>query len=497
MRPISPPAEGQVYAFDGFTLDPHRRSLSVGSVQVALGSRALDLLIALVERAGEVLSRDHLVARVWPRTIVEDSSLRVHVAALRKALEGGSGERRSITNVPGRGYSFVGHVSLQSRTVPGRQADIDPPVLPQLLSRLVGRDPVLATLGTMLQRCHVVCIAGPGGVGKTSVAQHVLARNASRFADGAAWVDLAQPHPAGVVAQVAAALNLPDTDLAGLASALQQRSLLLALDNCEHVLDAIAPLAEAITSRAPSVRLLCTSREPLNVAGEHVLRLEPLANAPAAAVTLQEARQAPAIDLFVERARAAADTVMFDDDDVPDLRALCRQLDGLPLALELAALRVPVVGVRGLLTRPDDLLQFLTRGRRAAQPRHHSLRAAIDWSYDMLDAAERRVLCCVAVFASPFSLTSAAAVVEMPRAGGGIEEVVLRLADKSLLLPVRQADDSDDGTCYRLLHATRSYALERLRELPDAEAVQARHRREVQRLADRAQAALGVDSAAA
>jgi predicted ATPase/DNA-binding winged helix-turn-helix (wHTH) protein len=477
-------SEVQLYVFDGFTLDVGRRSLSLGAEEVVVGSRALDLLIALVEQAGEVLSRDYLVSRVWPRTFVEDSSLRVHVAALRKALDDNAAGRRYIANVPGRGYSFVGQVSRQRRGLAA--AEVEKSVLPPL----TGRESTLATMASMLQRCPVVSIVGPGGIGKTSAAQHALANNAPGFSGGASWIDLSQVRKGSVIAHVSGALGRPGAELPGLVSVLRNTEVLLVLDNCEHVLEETAALAEAIVGQAPQLRIICTSREPLNVAGEHVLRLEPLAAAPDTAQTLAEALQSPAVALFVERARAASDAVVFDDADVPDLRELCRQLDGVPLALELAAWRMPAVGLKGLLARPDDWLLLLTRGRRGAQLRHQSLRAAIEWSYGLLDESEKRMLCSLAVFDAPFSLTSAVAVADRSPARAGVEDAVLRLVDKSLLQPCPLGCEKDDGTCYRLPTATRLYALEKLAELPEADAVRERHAREMQRLATRASAAV-------
>lgn len=478
-----PTSEIHVYVFDGFTLDVSRRSLSFGADEVVLGSRALDLLIALVEQAGEVLTREHLVSRVWPRTIVEDSSLRVHVAALRKALDTFATGQRYIANVPGRGYSFVGQVARRPRGLAAA------PVAAAPLPPLTGREATLESVATMLRRCAVLSIVGPGGIGKTSVARHVLASAVTGFADGACWIDLSQVSAGGVLAHVSSALGYPGTGSIGLGSALRDTERLIVLDHCEHVLEAVALLAEAIAGGAPQVRLICTSREPLNVTAEQVLRLEPLAPVATAAQTLAQALRSPAAALFVERARAAADTVSFDDADVPDLRALCRQLDGLPLALELAAWRMPALGLKGLLARPDDLLLLLTRGRRGAHPRHQTLRAAIDWGHGLLDETERRALCGLAVFTAPFSLTSAAAVVDRMHGPGSVEEAVLRLVDKSIVLTCPASGDAHDGTCYRLLNTTRLHALERLATLPEAGAVHARHALEMQRLAGRRSAA--------
>jgi predicted ATPase len=450
-----------------------------GTGEVALGSRALDLLIALVENVDSVLSRDYLVSRVWPTTFVEESSLRVHVASLRRALGGGPNMGRRIVNVPGRGYSFIGPVEKLPRAVALPVApEARRPLLPAA-PPLVGRGPALAAAEAMLQRHRVVTIVGAGGVGKTALALHLLVGQAARVAGRTVHVDLSQPDSRPLLEQVADALLQSPADVM---PALQQAPALLLLDNCDHLLEDVAGFVEAVLVQAPLVQLLCTSREPLNVAEERVMRLEPLALPPASASTFDEALGQPAVELFVERAKAAADSLAFDDADVPALRALCELLDGLPLALELAAARIESLGLHGQLARQDEFLDMLTRGRRTAAPRHRSLRAVIDWGYELLDADERRVFCALSLFSDPFSLTSAAAVAARPQGTPATEEVVLALVDKSMLVACPEAGLAEDGTCFRLPDMLRRYGRERLAGLPDAEQVNARYARELLRL---------------
>lgn len=471
-----------VYLFDGYTLDPQRRSLLKGTAEVALGSRALELLIALVENAGGVLTRAQLVSRVWPTTVVEDSSLRVHVAALRRAIEGDRPEPRRIVNLPGRGYSFVGPVSRQLREhaapalAAARQAAMP---LPPRLPALLGREHPLAAIESLLRRHRIITIAGPGGIGKTSVAQHLLARQSKAFDGHAFRVDLSRAGPDAAVAQVVAdALGQPVPDfLRGFGAS----PLLLVLDTCEHVVEDTAAFVEDLAARAPHVHLVCTSREPLHVSGERVVRLEALANAPDTATTLAQALGFAAVALFVERARAASDTVVFDDGDVPQLRTLCDLLDGVPLALELAAARIDTLGLQGLVERPDDLLDVLTRGRRTAAARHGTLRAAVDWSHALLNDEERRVFCMLSLFDGSFSLTRAAGVAGAARGATAVEEVVLALVDKSLLWTCPQANRSDDGTSFRMPGLLRCYGRQRLDDLPDAALARARHAQEMLR----------------
>jgi predicted ATPase/DNA-binding winged helix-turn-helix (wHTH) protein len=465
-----------VFVFDRYTLDPQRRSLMRGGSEVVLGSRALDLLIALVENVDDVLSRDYLVSRVWPTTVVEDSSLRVHVAALRRALEDGHEERRRIVNVLGRGYSFIGPVSKALRQGTAAAPPRPATAVESALAPLVGRDHTIAATEAMLDSSRVITIVGPGGIGKSSLALHLLARRAHVVADRAFRVDLSDVGSRHPAEQVAGVLGVPPSDLM---SALQRAPSVLLLDNCELVLEEVAAFVGQVSLHSPHAQLVCTCLEPLNVVGERVIRLEPLANSPQSISTLKEALRFPAIGLLVERARAAADSVAFDDADVPRLRALCELLDGVPLAIELAAVRIESVGLNGLTERPGDLLNVLTRGRRSAPPRHRSLRAVIDRSYELLDADERRVFCGLSVFDVSFSLTSAVAVVGPPFGPAAIEEIVLTLVDKSMVVSCPEAGREEDGTCFRLPGMLRHYGRERLAGMADVAHVHERYAEEV------------------
>lgn len=482
--PTQPPFE-RTLRFGRFTLDPARKQLLADGVAVRLGGRALDLLIALVERAGEVVGHDELFAKVWPRTVVEESSLRVHLSALRKAL-GENGHVRYIANVPGRGYSFVMAVDMAFTPETATRMDAsaswaDPaPVsaLPPRLASVIGREQVLESLAARLQSHRLVTLVGSGGIGKTTVALALAERVASRQRHGAVFVDLAPiVDPTLVPAVLAAAIGVPlPTQDAWpvLRAALAARELLVVLDNCEHVVEAAAQLAERVLRAAPGVRLLATSREPLQAESEVVQRLESLALPPPQhEVGISDALAFPALRLFVERATANADDFALTPANVAAVLQVCRHLDGVPLAIELAAARVGSLGLQELAARLDDVFRLLKRGRRTALSRHQTLQALLDWSHDLLDDDERRVLRRLSAFRSSFLLDTAAVL------AGGEDlgqrraiEGVLGLVSKSLL-------EFEGGTPprYRLLFVTRAYAADKLAASGESQAISARHAR--------------------
>jgi len=453
-------------SFGPFRLIASQRLLLDGDTPVRLGGRAIDLLIALVDRAGEVVGKDELLARVWPETVVEEASLRVHIGALRKALGDGQGGQRFITNVPGRGYSFVGRLVVSgSADGPVPAAQTTPHNLPVSLTRMVGQARAVDALFNVLSERRLVTVVGPGGIGKTTTALAVAERSLGRFEGGVHFVDLAVLRdPALVASSISSAIGAPvdaAAPLDGLVTHLRGKHLLLILDNCEQVVDAVATIAVHLLKGAGALRVLATSREPLRAEGEVVHRLASL-SAPPRGTTQETAGQAmawPAIQLLVERANASQDGFELADADAETAAEICRRLDGMPLAIELAAVRIGFFGLRGLLEHLNDSLRILSSGHRTALPRHQTLRALLDWSFDLLVPEVQTVLRRLSVFAGPFSLEAAATVVaDEALPGDAVLEHVVDLALKSLV----STDLDGDAMRYRLLDTTRAYAADKL-----------------------------------
>ena len=388
------------FSFGSFRLVRDQRLLLKGEKPVRLGGRAHEILAALLERPGVVVTKEELFARVWPKQFVEEGNLKFHVAALRKALGDGQDGARFIANIPGRGYCFVAPVQSSGRNLSAAETSVPNPQLRQLpapLSRIVGRSDTIVTLATRLPQHRFTTIVGPGGIGKTTVAVAVADALVGTFNDGVRFVDLGPiADPLHVVGAVAASLGVAiqsENPIEGLISFLRDRHILLVLDNCEHVIETVAVLAEGIVKGASRTSLLATSREPLGADGEHVHRLGPLATPPASQeLTAAQALAFPAVQLFVERAVASQDTFELTDADAPIVADLCRRLDGIALAIEIAAGRVDTFGVAQLASGLDDRLRLLMRGRRTSLDRHQTLRATLDWSYQLLPEAERAAL---------------------------------------------------------------------------------------------------------
>ena len=467
------------FAFGSFRLLPAQRALLEDGKPLRLGSRALDILIALVERAGETIRKDELIAKTWPDAVVDEGALRVHVAALRKSLGDGRAGKRYIANIPGRGYSFVAPVARERR-----QPATDPPDgaavggnLPAPLTRIIGRDVIITALTTQLVRHRFLTIVGPGGIGKTTVAVKVAENASMSYRDGVWFAGLASlPDPDLVASALGTVLGLalPAVNpAAGLTGWLRDKQALIVLDSCEHVIDATAAMAEAILKAAAGVSILATSREPLRAEGERLHRLRSLEVPPRwDDLTPDGALKYPAVQLFNERASATMDGFVLGEADVAPVLEICHRLDGVPLALELAAARVDVFGVKGLAAHLDDRFAFLTSGRRTALPRHQTLRAAMDWSYDVLLETEQIVLRRISVFQGDFTIEAAAAVASDERIGtADVFDAVADLSAKSLV----STDISSDVIYHRLLDTTRAYALEKLTLSAEIPSVAFRH----------------------
>jgi predicted ATPase/DNA-binding winged helix-turn-helix (wHTH) protein len=464
----------QAVHFGPYRVYPGQRLVLEADQPLRLGRRAMDILLILLEHAGDVVSKQQLIARVWPKSVVEDINLRVHMAGLRKALGDGQAGQRYIVTVAQRGYSFVAPYSLEhveQRPASGGHEQSGHN-LPIRRTRMIGRQVLVDSLVTQLPRQRFITLLGPGGIGKTTVALRVAEQLIGRYRDGIRLLDLAPvSDPLMIAPHLATLLDLSLHDaepMNGLATFLRERQMLLVIDNCEHLIDAIALLSESILRGAPDVNILATSRESLRAEGEFVQRLESLdCPPPIAVLDRSQALSFSAVQLFVERAMASHDSFELTDDELPLAVEICRRLDGIPLAIELAAAQVNSLGLSGLLTQLQGSFRLLTQGCQTTLGRHQTLRATLDWSFELLSTCEQICLRRLGVFRGGFTLESAAAVI----VGEHIEprEVfgsITQLVAKSLL----NVEVGDEQVFYRLLDTTRSYALEKLdqaNDLPD------------------------------
>ncbi|OXI64349.1 transcriptional regulator [Burkholderia sp. AU28863] len=475
-------------AFGPFTLQFPQRVLLKDGTPLKIGSRALDILVVLVEHAGALVSTRNLCDSVWVDNVVEEGALRVHLSALRKVLGDGPDGARYIVNETGRGYRFAAPVTRAEAvdpaaprphthaTRPSTGSDSGSR-MPVTLARVIGREDVIAGLTDHLPERRLLTIAGPGGMGKTTVAVAVAHRFAQRTGVRAVFVNFAPVSAAASAAStIASALGVAVSSgdpVPDLIQALGASPVLLVLDNCEHLIDAVAVLAEQLLQGASGVHLLVTSREPLRAEGESVHRLAALPSPETdAGVSLHDAVQFPAIALFHDRARAANDRFALSDANLGPVIDICRRLDGIPLAIEFAAARVGLMDVHSIAARLDDRFALLTQGRRTALARQQTLRATLDWSYELLRPEERQVLRRLSVMRAAFGMDAAAAVA----AGGDVDDLaafdaVTGLIAKSLIACA--IDDSDHP--YRLLDTTRHYAYMRLEEADELDDARRRH----------------------
>jgi DNA-binding winged helix-turn-helix (wHTH) protein len=411
MQSVSEASAG--IAFGCFLLLPHRRELLADGRPVKLGARAFDVLLALIEARGAVVSKDALMARVWADRIVEENNLQLQISALRAVF---GADRHMIHTVSGRGYQFTGEIRTltagpnertgaeahapdiwEARRDRGLAGELPPTNLPEPVSELIGRDEEISEILNLAAAHRLVTLTGGGGIGKTRLALALARELLPHFADGVWLAELSPLSAPGLVpATVAAATRL---DVGGaevtaqrLATDLAGRRLLLLLDNCEHVIDAAALLAETMLRAGSEARIIATSREPLRSEGEWVYPVPPLAVPAEDAGADEDVARYAAVRLFVERARAAEPHFAPDRQRLAVVAAICRRLDGIPLAIELAAARAAAFGIEELAAGLDDRFRILTGGRRTALPRHRTLRAALDWSYELLSEPERVIL---------------------------------------------------------------------------------------------------------
>jgi predicted ATPase/DNA-binding winged helix-turn-helix (wHTH) protein len=468
----------KVFSFGPYRLTPGRRLLEKDGVPIIVGGRALDILILLIERPQEVVTKRELFERVWPKLNVDDSSLRGHISGLRKALGEGQADERYVANVPGRGYCFVSPVSTTPE-LEGKKdfADKGSRKLPPHATRVIGREEAIDKITAQLVGQRFVSIVGPGGIGKTTVALSVGHCLAESFADEVYFVDFgALTDPSLVPSALALTFGVMVTSgdpVPSLLSALRDRRVLVLLDGCEHVAEAIAALAESVFRNSPNVFILTTSRESLRADGERVYRLGPLSCPPDdPTMTSGELLSFPAAQLFIERLSTRGISSDFNHADAPAVGEICRRLDGIALALELAAGRVDGYGIQGIASLLGSELSLHLPGRRTAIPRQRTLSATIEWSYNLLSEAQRRVLRRLSVFVGTFSIDAAQLVAQAGDTSvHDIVEAIAALVSKSLMT----ANVTDTGLRYRLLDTTRTYLLPLLSLAGEADDVAHRH----------------------
>ncbi len=467
--------ENNSLSFGPFSLFVTERILKRGNDPILLGGRALDILITLAERAGEIVSRKELITRAWPTANVEEANLRVQVAGLRKALGDGCTGVRYVINIPGRGYSFVAPVSRS--TAQPASAVVPPAVanqlraLPSRLTRMIGRDDIVRTLSAQLMMCRCLSVVGPGGMGKTRVAISVAQGLFTAFNGAVCFVDLAAATDARLVPDVVASafgLKVRGQDpIASLLDYIHDKKVLLVLDNCEHVIDVAAQLVERVVGEAPQAHVLTTSREALRAEGEHVRLLNAL-DCPLEDTDLKaaEALRHSAVQLFMDRAAAGGYISGLTDADAPSVARICQRLNGIPLAIEIAAGCVGSHGIEGTEGLLDDCFKLLWLGRRTAPPRHQTLHAMLDWSYRVLPQLEKVVLRRLSVFIGAFTLQAACSVASNHEVDDAeVATAVMKLVEKSLIA----SSEIDGATYYRLLDTTRAYAAAKLAKCGEAD----------------------------
>ena len=464
--------------FGPFELSIGERVLQRDGQVLPLGDRALDILIYLADRSGEIVAKQELIDHVWPEVTVEEGSLRVHVAAIRKALGDGQFGNRYIANIKGRGYSFVGTViplasSGESRD-DGLRHQWGLPIRPLLM---IGRESAIREVTDKLRDERFVTLLGPGGIGKTPIALAVARAAAEEFGGKVHFVDLESlTDPYHVIGAVATslgfALKSKESSLE-LIDFVRSRKLLVILDSCEHVIEAVASLAEQFYQQTEEIHVLTTSRESLKVEGEHCYRVLPLDCPPEGSEqTANAVLRYPATELFVQRVAARAGSFVLTDEEAPFVAEMCRKLDGLPLAIELAAGQAAALGIKNTVARLVSRPELLKLSHRTAVSRHRTLKATLDWSYDLLSGLERIVFRRVAPFVSHFTLEGARHVAgELGADTGEIFEAIAGLVEKSLI--ATRIDETQAQ--YRLLDTTRAYALGKLEEHGEFDPISLRH----------------------
>lgn len=468
-----------VWADGAWEVDGDRRELRAHGKPVPIGSRAFEIIERLAEAAGQFVGKDELVAHVWRGVTVDENTLRVHIHAIRKAL----GPDRSLLKTDaGRGYRLLGpwtvkqdedvHSALPSRASVAQPGQRTHSNLPAAVSDVVGRSTAVRAIKDLTTAFRVVTLTGPGGIGKTTVALEFARDLLDEFNGSVFFVELSSlSDPELIASTVARTIGLSANGKLlppeAVAQAIGSSKLLLVLDNCEHLIDATAQLVEVITRHCPHTSILATSREVMKIEGEGVYRLSPLDIPETVGAAPVKLLESSAVELFVGRTRALNDGFVLNASNSAAVATICQRLDGIPLAIEFAAGRTATLGVQQVVADLLDRFGALASRRRAPIPRHKTLRAVLDWSYELLSVSEQAHFRSLGVFAGHFTLDDAKSMVPSHEPADWLSGLV----DKSLVV----AEIRDTATLYRLLDTTRAYALERLREHGELEVTSRAH----------------------
>jgi predicted ATPase/DNA-binding winged helix-turn-helix (wHTH) protein len=441
--------------FGPFRFNPTSRLLTEREIPVRLGSRAAAILGALIEAPGRLVSKAELLNRVWPGTTVDEANLKVQISSLRKIL----GDYKDVIRAEASlGYRFLGSVIADDRLSP--PAEKRRFYVPRRIATPIGRADAINSISELFKQSRLITVLGPGGIGKTTVALEVANDLGNGYADGVCFVDLGRiVSKDQVYATITDALELSfgiGSTIEQLLLGLDEKRLLLMLDSCEHVREKLAPFIERILSETDGIDILVTSRESLGLDGEAVWRLEPLATPPASQrTTVGNFQSCSSIQLFLRAVRQGSIDFQVDDVKAAAVSEICRRLDGIPLAIELAASMVGVLGIDEVRRRLDESFSLLRIDRRTAIPRQRSMAATIDWSYDRLSREEQAVLRRLASFSGPFTLDGAIAIASDTEIDAEtVRKAVAALTSKSLLNLYRKAPTPQ----FSLLETTRAYA---------------------------------------
>src|ERR1700730_12586079 len=483
-----------VYESGEWEVDLARRELRARGVPVPIGGRAFEIIEVLVQSAGELVPKNDLSARIWPGAIVEDNTLQFHISAIRRAL---GSDREILKTASGRAYRLLGAWTSRESTSSVDSMDLEPmrsPAepfqtnLPAAASELVGRTNAVQHLRGLLSAYRVVTLTGPGGIGKTRLAFEVARGLFPSFQGDVRLVELVSLSDPGLVPSAVAgglSLKLGGDEISAecVARAIGAQRLLLVLDNCEHVIDAAARLAETIVRMCPRTTILATSREILKIEGEHVYRVPPL-DVPSQHEEPDDILGRSAVQLFIAATRAVHSDFSPNGENLPAIAAICRRLDGIPLAIDLAAARVATLGLQQVVVDLDDHLGMRPGARQTVLPRHQTLRATRDWSYELLPEPERLVMRRLAVFAGNFTAEAASLVaVGGETTASEVIHSLVNLVTKSLVT----LEVGSPNAHYRLHETTRAYALEKLTESGEFEEAARHHANYYRHFFDRAE----------